>query len=94
MLSDAKSGFLWFQSFFAVQKRVNLLDLVKSFQTIAIQTSMYYSLAKFGIDTAENEPCKVIGNLIDLVKSFLTSVWLRHLVSIRREDRSGIHHHH
>ena len=40
----------------AVQKCVNLVDLVKSFQT-----SIYFLLAKFGVDTAENgslEVCK------------------------------------
>ena len=37
-----------------VQECVHLLDLVKSFQT-----SIYYSLGKFGFDTAENEPLKV-----------------------------------
>ena len=35
-----------------VQKPVNLVDLVKSFQTNIL-------LAKFGFDTAENEPLKV-----------------------------------
>ena len=40
-----------------MQKHVNLLDLVKSFPT-----NIYYLLAKFGVDTAENEPLKV--NLI------------------------------
>ena len=33
---------------------VNLVDLVKSFPT-----SIYYVLAKIGVDTAENEPLKV-----------------------------------
>ena len=45
---------LLFAEFFkvgAVQKSANLVDLVKS-----VQTSIYYSLAKFGVDTAENEP--------------------------------------
>ena len=37
----------------AVQKCANLVDLVKSFQT-----SIYYLLAKFGVDTAENGPLK------------------------------------
>ena len=40
-----------------MQKHVNLVDLVKSFQT-----SIYYLLATFGVDTAENEPLKL--NLI------------------------------
>ena len=35
-----------------MQKRVNLVDLVKSFQT---STSIYNLLAKFRFDTAENE---------------------------------------
>ena len=33
-----------------MQKPVNLVDLVKS-----VPTSIYYLLAKFGFDTAENE---------------------------------------
>ena len=37
-----------------VQKCGNLVDLVKSFQT-----NIYYLLAKFGVDTAENWPLKV-----------------------------------
>ena len=41
-----------------VQKRVNLVNLVKSFQT-----SISYLLAKFGFDTAENEPLKVCQKL-------------------------------
>ena len=41
-----------------VQKRVNLVDLVKSFQT-----SIWNLLAKFGVDTAENEPLKVCRKL-------------------------------
>ena len=36
----------------AVQKRVNLVDLVKSFPT-----SVHF--AKFGFDTAESEPLKI-----------------------------------
>ena len=37
-----------------MQKHVNLLDLVKSFPT-----RIYYVLAKFGFDIAENELSKV-----------------------------------
>ena len=37
-----------------MQKHVNLVDLIKSFPS-----SNDYLLAKFGFDTAENEPCKV-----------------------------------
>ena len=33
---------------------LNIVDIVKSFQT-----SIHYLLAKFGNDTAENEPVKV-----------------------------------
>ena len=40
--------------FEAVQQCVYLLDLVKSFPT-----SIYYLLAKLGVDTAENEPSKI-----------------------------------
>ena len=39
-------SFFWIQK---VRKCVNLVDLVKSFQT-----STYYLLATFGVDTAEN----------------------------------------
>ena len=47
--------FSWFSDWSPkVQKRVNLVDLVKSFQT-----SISFLLAKFGVDTAENEPLKV-----------------------------------
>ena len=42
--------------FGAVQQLVNLLDLVKSFQT-----SIWHLLGKIGFDTAENEPLKVWG---------------------------------
>ena len=53
--------FGWNFECWAVQKGVNLVDLVKSFQT-----SIYYLLTKFGVDTAglptsqpaENEPLK------------------------------------
>ena len=41
-----------------VKKRVNHVDLVKSFQT-----SIYYLLATFGVDTAENGPLKVCERL-------------------------------
>ena len=43
-----------------VQKCENLVDLVESFQTF-----MYYLLAKFGVDTAENEPLKVSPKLLE-----------------------------
>ena len=47
-----------------MQKHATLGDLVKSFPT-----SIYHSLAKFGVDTAENEPLKVhlIIQLWDLI---------------------------
>ena len=44
----------WNIEVWALQKRVNLVDLVKSFPT-----SIDYLLAEFGFDTAENEPLKV-----------------------------------
>ena len=40
-----------------MQKRVNLVDIAKNFQM-----SIYYSLATFGFDTAENEPAKKLQN--------------------------------
>ena len=43
---------------------VNLVDLVKSFQT-----STYYLLAKIGVDTAENGPLKVCQNNLNLSKT-------------------------
>ena len=46
-----------------MHKRVNLVDLVKSFPS-----SIYYLLAKFGFDTAENEPLKVCQKLAKLVR--------------------------
>ena len=47
--------FSWFPDWIqTVQTCVNLVDLVKSFQT-----RIYYSLEKFGVDTAENGPLKV-----------------------------------
>ena len=42
----------WNIEVWAVQKHVNLVDLVK-------ELSNEYLLAKFGFDTAENEPLKV-----------------------------------
>ena len=47
----------WNIEFWAVQKHAHLVDLVKSFPTIA--NSNEYLIAKFGVDTEENEPCKV-----------------------------------
>ena len=44
--------FGWILDCWAVQKRVNLVDLVKSFQN-----SIYFQNSAF--DTAENEPLKV-----------------------------------
>ena len=44
-----------------VQKRVNLVHLVKSFQTTIL-------LAKFGVDTAENRPLKVCQKLANVRK--------------------------
>ena len=62
-----------------MQKRVNLVDLVKSFQIFIFQFlsmslflnllfeqdsySYEYLFAKFGFDTAENEPLKVCQKL-------------------------------
>ena len=50
-LIDLAKRFSWFFNWIPkVQKRVNLVDIVKSFQS-----SIYYFLAKIGVDTAENE---------------------------------------
>ena len=50
----------WNIEVWAVQKHVNLVDLVKSFPTNLlfeqIANSNEYLLAKIGVDTAENEP--------------------------------------
>ena len=53
--------FSWFFNWIPkVQKRVNLVDLVKGFQTRERDSySNEYSLEKFGVDTAENGPLKV-----------------------------------
>ena len=45
-----------------MQKRVNLVDLVKSFQT-SIYLYYYELLANFGVDTAKNGPLKVSQHL-------------------------------
>ena len=52
--------------FGAVQKCIDRVDLVKSFPTIIIPTTIEldpnsndHSLAKIGVDTAENEPYKI-----------------------------------
>ena len=44
-----------------MQKRVNLVDLAKSFQFLFERDSYSneYLLAKFGFDTVDNEPLKV-----------------------------------
>ena len=58
--------FYWFSDWSPkVQKCVNLVDLVKSFQkSIYVYSSIYmYLLAKFGVDTAENGPLKVCQEL-------------------------------
>ena len=56
--------FSWFSGWIQkMQKCVNLVDLVKSFQTIAIQTSIYYLFANVAVDTAENGPLKVCQKL-------------------------------
>ena len=47
--------FCWNIEIWAMQKRANLVDLVKSFLTSILNNS----LAKFGFDTAKNEPLKV-----------------------------------
>ena len=49
--------------FGTVQKRVKLVDLVKSSQSSFRTISNEYLLAKFGFDTAENEPLKVCQQL-------------------------------
>ena len=54
MRKKSLTNFGWNVECWAVQKRGNLVDLVKRFQS-----SNEYLLAKFGFDTAENEPCEV-----------------------------------
>ena len=49
-----------------MKKRVNLADLVKSFHT-----SIYYLLAKVGVDTAENGPLKVCQNFAKVEQTSL-----------------------
>ena len=44
-----------------MQKHVNLLDLVKK-----ILTSIYHLLAKIDVDTAENEPIKLLREVTNL----------------------------
>ena len=61
--SSAKECWLWFEVFFPTLfptsdskqcKGVYCVDLGGS-----LQIRIYYLLVKFGLDTAENEPCKV-----------------------------------
>ena len=47
---------------FSVSPHVPFLNLL--FEQIAIQTSIYYLLANFGVDTAENGPFKVCQKLV------------------------------
>ena len=49
-----------------VQKHVNRVDLVKSFQKIL--NSNEYILAKIGVDKAENGPLKVCQKLAKQIK--------------------------
>ena len=55
-----------------MQKHVNRVDLVKSFAK-----SIYYSIAKIGVDTAENEPRKVADSAAGENTEFLVSRLLR-----------------
>ena len=54
--------FSWFSDWSPkVHKCVNLVDLVKSFLNLLFERDSYSNvdfLAKFGFDTAENEPCQ------------------------------------
>ena len=51
-----RNGFSWFSDWNPkVQKHVNLVELVESFQ----KNILKLFLAKFGVDTQENEPYKV-----------------------------------
>ena len=60
-----KKRFSWFSDWSPkVQKRVDLVDLVKSFQSFKRVFSIYvYLLANIGFDTAENGPLKVCQQL-------------------------------
>ena len=57
-MRNCSTKFSWNFEAGAVQKRVNLLDLVKSFRS-----SVYYLLAQFDFDAAENETLKVCQQL-------------------------------
>ena len=65
-MRESLTKFFWNIEVLAVQKHVNLVDLVKSFPK---SYSNEYLLAKIGVDTAENEPLKVhlIFKLWDLI---------------------------
>ena len=59
--------FSWIFEFEAVQKCVDLVNLVKSFQT-----GIYYLLAKVGVDTVENGPlndCQTLAKTMKLDKT-------------------------
>ena len=75
-----------------MQKRVNLVDLVKSFQTsiymyLVLFTSIYYLLAKFGFDTAENGPLKVCQKLANSWKKVRIRHRLKHTALAARMAR-------
>ena len=52
---NCRRVFCWKIDVWAVQKHVNLADLVKSFRT-----NFYFLLPNVGVDTAENEPSKIL----------------------------------
>ena len=59
-----------------MQKRVHLVDLVKSFQTsIKLFTIYIYLLSKMGLDTAENE-LRVTPNRLRVLRITLRAVRL------------------
>ena len=49
-----------------MQKHVNLVDLVKSFETNTSISKSSSVLVKFGFDTAENEPEHGLWDIIDI----------------------------
>ena len=78
----------WNIVFWAVQKHVNLVDLVKSFLT-----SINYVVAKVGVDTPENEPLKVWRWFNSFIHSPPSGRRDGRRASERRGGRSGVARH-
>ena len=78
----------WNIEVWAVQKHVNLVDLVKSFPTNIFN----YFVAKFGVDTEENEPYKVCSFGWKSEKDSISNLSTKEVTAVRvdRRCRTGV----